>query len=349
MRTSKLPITGLIILGVLALFLVQNSSPSLSITFFGVTSIALPLGIWLLIPFLAGVMSAGFVALLLPRGDRPSRHSQASGTMKSARNRQQPSRQLREDAIDAPNSDESDGETEAQESPGKTSAPEYLVTPERRWASSAPRRPSGRNDVPPSGLGDVESEVWDEEDWPEEDWPDETEENPSGVAVGQAVGNYEVHKEPVSAYRQGTLYSYSYSKSSLEEVSDSEISEPEVSKPDPSEPDFSEPDPSQVNISAPPSVDSQQQDSPSNPDEAEGVDPSVKEQTEEDDRMATSELTTPFEDNYDSDETLEGELLDDLDPEQNSSGFLRSKLFNFKDKDSKEDDWSDPPTPPKDW
>ncbi|TAN81658.1 MAG: hypothetical protein EYR95_18845, partial [Phormidium sp. SL48-SHIP] len=245
MRTSKLPITGLIILGVLALFLVQNSSPSLSITFFGVTSIALPLGIWLLIPFLAGVMSAGFVALLLPRGDRSSRHSQASGTMESARTRQPSSRQLRDDAIDDPDLDEDDVAVEAQESPGKTSASDTPMTPERRWTSSAQRRPSVRHDVPSSGSGDVESEVWDEEDWPEEeDWPDDTEENPSGVAAGQAVGNYEVHKEPVSAYRQGTLYSYSYSKSALEEVSERETSAPETSEREPSETNISDSEPS---------------------------------------------------------------------------------------------------------
>ncbi|OAB57339.1 hypothetical protein AY600_14085 [Phormidium willei BDU 130791] len=373
MRTSKLPITGLIILGVLALFLVQNSSPSLSITFFGVTSIALPLGIWLLIPFLAGVMSAGFVALLLPRGDRSSRHLQASGTMESARNPQPSSRQLREDAIDDPDLDEDDVAVEAQESPGKTSASDTPITPERRWTSSAPRRPEGRYDVPPSGSEDVESEVWDEEDWPEEEeWPDDTEENPSGVAAGQAVGNYEVHKEPVSAYRQGTLYSYSYSKSALEEVSEPEtsqsetsqsetsaretsaretsktnISEANISDSEPSAPEISE-----VNISEPSSVDSQPQDSASNVDQIEGLDPSVKEETGEDDIISPSDSTPPFEEEDEPDETLEGEFLDDFNEsksEQKPSSFLRSKLFNFKDKDPQDDDWSDPPTPPKDW
>ncbi len=383
MQTSKLPITGLIILGVLALFLVQNSSPTLTVTFFGITSIALPLGIWLLIPFLAGIVSSWFVALLLPRGDRPSRHSQASGTMESARHPQPSSRQLRDDAIDDPDLDEDDVAVEAQESPGKTSASETPITPERRWTSSAQRRPSVRNDVPPSGSGDVESEVWDEEDWPEEEeWPDDTEENPSGVAVGQAVGNYEVHKEPVSAYRQGTLYSYSYSKSALEEVSEPETSKSETSKSETSAPETSAPETSktsiskaniseaniseanisdsepsapeisEVNISEPLSVDSQQQDSASNVDQAEGLDPSVKEETEEDDIMSPSDSTPPFEEEDEPDETLEGEFLDESDElksEQKPSSFLGSKLFNFKDKDPQEDDWSDPPTPPKDW
>ncbi|MFP4653392.1 MAG: hypothetical protein ACLFM4_13315 [Phormidium sp.] len=347
MQTSKLPITGLIILGVLALFLVQNSSPTLSITFFGVTSIALPLGIWLMLPFLAGVMSAGFVALLLPRGDRPSRQSRASGTVESTRNRQRPSRQLRDDESDDPDFDESDVEVEDQVSPGKTSAPD-----ERRRASSA----AGQRRPPQ--LEEMESEVWDEEDWPEdEEWPDEAEENPSGVTVDQAVGNYEVHKEPVSAYRQGTLYSYSYSKSALEKVSEPKTSEPETSEPETSELEtsevnISEPETSEVNISEPSSLDSQQQNSPSNPDQVEGLDPSVQEKAEGEDIMATSDLITPSEDDHESEETLEGEFLDDSDdvePEEKPSNFLRSKLFNFKDNKPKEDDWSEPPTPPKDW
>ncbi|TAN95965.1 MAG: hypothetical protein EYR95_12755 [Phormidium sp. SL48-SHIP] len=68
--------------------------------------------------------------------------------------------------------------------------------------------------------------------------------------------------------------------------------------------------------------------------------------------MSPSDWTPPSEEEDEPDETLEGEFLDESDElksEQKSSSFLGSKLFNFKDKDPQEDDWSDPPTPPKDW
>lgn len=321
MQTSKLPITGLIILGVLALFLVQNSSPTLTVTFFGITSIALPLGIWLLIPFLAGIVSSWFVALLLPK----SRPANTSRTMESVRDPQRSPRQVRDNDVDGNDLEESGFEPEAERSPGKT-----LASDEKRWASSAAaqRRTSRRNDVPPSRLEEAESEVWDDEDW-----SDETEVNPSGVAVG----DYEVHKEPVSAYRQGTLYSYSYSKSALEEVAEPEISEPNISEGE---------------ISELQSMPSHGQDSPLNSDPVEGLDPSDEGRNEEEDVIATSELTTTSEDDYEPNETLEAEFLDDsddLESAQKSSGFLRSKFFNFKDKAPKEDDWTDPPIPPKDW
>ncbi|MGM0455240.1 MAG: hypothetical protein ACQERW_03615 [Cyanobacteriota bacterium] len=371
MQMSKLPITGLIILGVLALFLVQNSSPMLTVTFLGITSIALPLGIWLLIPFLAGIVSSGFVALLLPRGDRTSGPASTSGTMKSARTPQPSPRRLRDDAFDETDLDETGFEPGAEESPGKTLAPD-----EKRRTSSAAaqRRPSRRNDVSPSRVGESESEVWDDEDWPDdEEWSDDAEGNPSGVAVG----HYEVHKEPVSAYRQGTLYSYSYSKSALEEVSEpetsesetselevseSEISESNISESEISEPKTSESNISELEVSEPQSVESQRQDSPPNADRVEGLNPSDEESHEGKGVIGTSESRTGSETTDEPDEILEGEFLDELedheledhesDPKESQtqkSGFFRSKLFGFQDKAPREDDWSDPPPPPKDW
>lgn len=329
MRTSKLPITGLIILGVLALFLVQNSSPTLSITFFGITSIALPLGIWLLIPFLAGVISAGFVALLLPRGDRNP--TQASRTMESAGDSQPSPRRRRDHDLDEIALDEKGFEPEAEPSPGKT-----VPSDEKRWASSEgqQRRPWTRHDSSDSELGESEAEVWDDADWPDdEEESNEAEVNPSGVAVG----NYEVHKEPVSAYRQGTVYSYSYSKSALRDISSEDNAEKETADPDIPEAQL---------------LDSEEENSPSIPDPVEVSDPLDEDSDEEEAVITASESMTAAEDNEEPEETLEGEFLEeseDKESEQKLAGFFKSKFFNVPEKSPQKDEWVDPPTPPQDW
>lgn len=341
MRTSKLPITGLIVLGVLALFLVQNSSPTLSITFFGITSIALPLGIWLLIPFLAGVISAWFVALLLPRGDR--NRTQASRTMESAGDSQPSPRRRREHDMDEIDLDEKGFEPEAESSPGKT-----VPSDEKRWASSEGqrRRPSPRHDSSASDLGESEAEVWDDADWPDDEkWSDEAEVNPSGVAVG----NYEVHKEPVSAYRQGTVYSYSYSKSTLRDSSEPDSAEGETSERETIE---AERDISEADIPEAQLLDSEEENSPLTPDLVEGSDPLNEDSDEEEAAITAPELMTAAEEEDEPEETLDGEFLEDSEAEeseQKSSGFFQSKLFNVQQKSPQKDDWIDPPTPPKDW
>ena len=184
MGRSKLPIAGLVILGVLALFLLQNNSPTLSVTFLGIVSIPLPLGVLLLAPFLAGLISAGMIALILPRRHRPQRQ-----TAYSASRAPQPR------GYDTPsNSQSSTGAGEGnwvdeglEETPGKTKA---------SWEGGKPATANPASDDPLRTVEaeDAPEEVWDEEDWPEEDWPEEDwpeEENSAEVPVG----NYEVSKK----------------------------------------------------------------------------------------------------------------------------------------------------------
>ncbi len=323
MGKSKLPIVGLIILGILALFLVQNSSPPLSVTFLGIVSIPLPLGVWLLIPFLAGVLSAGIIALILPRLHRPQRQSSppTSGAPRATPREPRPNRESSTSAVEPSWVDEG-----LEETPGKTNVSGDRVRTERTNSTSDESRAEFQ-------VGEPEQEVWDEEDWNDEDWPEE--EN----SVGVRVGEYEIQKKPVSAYREGTLYSYSYSESALTEKSndtvDDTIDETIEESPDSGELD-SEPEPQ---------VAETQDEVPKLPESEERAEA-------EETAIEASEVMAVSEVEPETEETIEAEFLDDSEESetsQNAKGLFGSKLFNFKAKASQSDDWMEPPTAPKDW
>lgn len=62
---SKLPIAiVLVIFGGLTLFVIQNSSVSLQLVFLGMPTLALPLGVWILLAVVAGAMTNWAIALL---------------------------------------------------------------------------------------------------------------------------------------------------------------------------------------------------------------------------------------------------------------------------------------------
>ncbi|TVR12849.1 MAG: hypothetical protein EA395_05050 [Phormidium sp. GEM2.Bin31] len=313
MGKSKLPIVGLIILGILALFLVQNSSPTLSVTFLGIVSMSLPLGVWLLAPFLAGLVSAGIIAVILPRRHRPQRQPApaASGASRTTPNEPRGNRETSTAAAEPSWVDEG-----LEDTPGKTRV--SRGSGRREQPNSASEEPVDR-----SQAAEPEQEVWDEEDWPEEEeWTEE--DNSAGVMVG----NYEVQKKPVSAYREGTLYSYSYSQSELTEKSEADIVDASDSE--------------QLELAAEPEVSEISQEVPESearPNEEETI-PEV------------AEVLPVAEVEPEAEETIEAEFLDESDESEtpeDSKRFLGSKLFNFKTKSSQADDWTAPPTPPKDW
>lgn len=312
MGKSKLPIAGLIILGVLALFLVQNSSPTLSVTFLGIVSMSLPLGVWLLAPFLAGLVSAGTIAVILPRRHRPQRQpTPATSGPRPTPNKPRETRETSTTVVDPNWVDEG-----LEDMPGKT-----RVSRE----GGRRERPNSVSEEPlaESQTAEPDQEVWDEEDWPEEEESPEEE-----TAADAMVGNYEVLKKPVSAYREGTLYSYSYSQSELTKKSEADIADSSDSE--------------QLELAPEPEVSGIQEEMPEveqRPNEEETV-------------TEVPEVVPVVEVEPETDEVIEAEFLDgsdESDPPSDPKGFFGSKLFNVKRKSSQADDWTEPPSAPKDW
>ncbi|MCC5896892.1 MAG: hypothetical protein JJU32_03105 [Phormidium sp. BM_Day4_Bin.17] len=274
---------------------------------------SLPLGVWLLAPFLAGLVSAGVIAIILPRRHRsqrqpaPARSGPSRTTVNEPRGNPETS---------PPVADPNWVDEGLEDRPGKTRVPRESGRPER--PNSASEEPLTR-----SQTGEPEQEVWDEEDWPEEDqWPEEEK------SAEVMVGDYEVPKKPISAYREGTLYSYSYSQSALTEKSEADM--------------VDSPDSEELELAPKPQVSE-------TPEEAQQ---SEERLDEEETIPEASEVLPLSEQEPEAEETIEGEFLDDSDESEDaqpSQSFFGSKLFNLRRKSSETDDWTEPSNPPKDW
>lgn len=176
----------LVVLGGLTIFALQNTSPTLSLVFLGIKSIALPLSVWILAAIALGVVTAWTIAILFglyhywdSRDPRP-------------RNRQRPL-----EPVNPP-----PPRSNRTESP----SPRYNATviqddvPNRfnRTGETGSR-------IPVPNSRELEEENWIDED---EDFIDEP--NPQPFPQSGEGYNYEVVREPVAESWVGSSYSYSY-------------------------------------------------------------------------------------------------------------------------------------------
>ncbi|MGL5195894.1 MAG: hypothetical protein ACRC8Y_20100 [Chroococcales cyanobacterium] len=176
----------LVVLGGLTIFALQNTSPSLSLVFLGMRSIALPLSVWILAAIALGVLTAWAIAILFglyhywdtrdPRPRRPQRTLEPIAPPPPSGNRPEPHLSRNNATViqdDVPNRFTGTGE------------------------------PSDR--IPVSNSRELEEENWIDED---EDFIDE----PNAQSFPESVEgyNYEVHREPVAESWVGSSYSYSY-------------------------------------------------------------------------------------------------------------------------------------------
>jgi hypothetical protein len=179
----------LVVLGGLTIFALQNTSPSLSLVFLGMRSIALPLSVWILAAIALGVVTAWAIAILFglyhywdTRDPRPRRNQRplepvAPPTPPGTRRSEPPLSRNNATVIqdDVPNRFNRTGETGSR--------------------------------IPVPNSSELEEENWIDED---EDFIDEPNaqsfpESPEGEGY-----NYEVHREPVAESWVGSSYSYSY-------------------------------------------------------------------------------------------------------------------------------------------
>jgi len=206
-------ITLLIFVGGLAIFTIQNLSPSLSLNFLGNQLPTLPLSVWILIAIAAGILTYWIIAKLF----------QVSNTnLKASTAFQTPSQRSPKPSID-PDRNSSWGEPSPPPEPPQTSG--YTVynsvnnfepEPTRRSASDddwetevKPFNPSweaeDRAGIPPtqtasnSSYNSSDQEQWDNQ----EDQPFTSEPKV-----------YETEKQPQSESWSGSVYSYGYRDSS---------------------------------------------------------------------------------------------------------------------------------------
>lgn len=176
----------LVVLGGLTIFALQNTSPSLSLVFLGMRSIALPLSVWILAAIALGVVTAWAIAILFglyhywdtrnPRPRRTQRPLEPINPPPPRGNRSEPPLSRNNATViqdDVPNRFQRTGET------------------------------GDRSPVPNSR--ELEEENWIDED---EDFMDE----PNAQSFPESVEgyNYEVVREPVAESWVGSSYSYSY-------------------------------------------------------------------------------------------------------------------------------------------
>ncbi|MDC0833045.1 hypothetical protein AY599_26825 [Leptolyngbya valderiana BDU 20041] len=196
-RKSKLSVFWLLAIALAAVFVVQNGAPVVALRWFGLRSLALPLGVWVVLAVLAGIFTAMLFAWLFRSSRSPHgriESSPASDFPPDTHQRRSFTPQPSRNWVDLEPDDSGD---------------ERFQTPTVAYepVSSSPSRPAfvrlEAEDEP-----DDEEEVWDDEDWEAEnaDYPEEENVTP------QSDRAYEVQQRPVESYRQGTMYSYSYEK-----------------------------------------------------------------------------------------------------------------------------------------
>ncbi|AFY82834.1 LapA family protein [Oscillatoria acuminata] len=174
----------LVVLGGLTIFALQNTSPSLSLVFLGIRSIALPLSVWILAAIALGVVTAWAIAILFglyhywdtrdPRPRRPQRPLEPVPPPRG--NRTEPPLSRNNATViqdDVPN--------------------------------RFPRTGEAGSRIPVPNSQELEEENWIDED---EDFMDEP--NPQPFPESVEGYNYEVVREPVAESWVGSSYSYSY-------------------------------------------------------------------------------------------------------------------------------------------
>ena len=195
MRNFRLGLL-LVSVAVLVIFIQQNLSLVLPLTFLGTKTIALPLCLWILLALAAGGLTSGLIFMLLV----PS-----SVQKSSVRDRLQQS-----------NTGRSSDDFSARDVKNDRYNRDKYRDPDPEPARTTANATS-------SGDWEEDEENWvdgdrgkqGDRDWEdEENWVDEPIDPASTSATTQEVystkSDYEVPQEPISNYQAGTIYSYSY-------------------------------------------------------------------------------------------------------------------------------------------
>ncbi|HEY9836653.1 MAG TPA: hypothetical protein V6D27_07120 [Vampirovibrionales bacterium] len=178
----------LVVLGGLTIFALQNTSPSLSLVFLGMRSIALPLSVWILAAIALGVVTAIAIATLFglyrhwdTRNPRPRR----------------PQRPLEPMTPPSPRGN-----------PSQPPLSRNNTTVIQDDVPSRFSRTGERGDrIPVPNPRELEEENWIDED---EDFMDEPNVQSFQKSRDSEGYNYEVVREPVAESWVGSSYSYSY-------------------------------------------------------------------------------------------------------------------------------------------
>lgn len=263
MRNSRLGLIAIAAL-VLAIFVGQNSSRSLGLTFLGMQTIALPLSVWVVLAIAVGVATswaivASFRWYGAPRGAKPP--PRQSGQVESPPpprgtywgRQPEPEPAPEPEPQPQPEVWEDD---DWGEQPNGNLAQNEQVWQEAVTESQMVEQPADE-DLEPEGDRE---EIWD--DW-EEEW--ESEEEPIDTVAEEVephrdrpinLKQYEVPQEPVSSSWEGSIYSYSYRQPQksgvgrIESVYDRD--EPAPSEPEFEDDEFEEEEPEGDRVLVPP-------------------------------------------------------------------------------------------------
>lgn len=211
MRNLRL---GLLLVSVVAIviFIQQNLSPVLPLTFLGMKTLAFPLSLWILFALAAGVLTAQLVVMLLQFSIAASQRSQASDRPREAR-----ANYSGEDRK-TPDSPSVQARSKGDEYSSSTQEKTPTYTDSFRSGSKAAADFGTVRDLQDDSTNWVDDEEVDQ-NWVDDDsqnWVDEPIEPATKSSATPKVTplktDYEVPKSPTSEYRSGTIYSYSYRK-----------------------------------------------------------------------------------------------------------------------------------------
>jgi uncharacterized integral membrane protein len=200
MRNLRL---GLLLVSVVAIviFIQQNLSPVLPLTFLGMKTVAFPLSLWILFALAAGVLTAQLVVMLLQFSIAASQRSQASDRRQEAR----------------ANSSVDDGKipdarsVQARSKGDESSSSNQEKT--RTYTDSFSRNSKAAADFATVRDLPDDSTNWVDDDEVEQNWIDDDSQNSvDEPKVTPLKTDYELPKSPTSEYHSGTIYSYSYRK-----------------------------------------------------------------------------------------------------------------------------------------
>jgi hypothetical protein len=185
----------------IVIFIQQNLSPVLPLTFLGMKTVAFPLSLWILFALAAGVLTAQLVVMLLqfslPASQRSSvrdrpREGRANYSGEDRKTPDSPSVQARSKGDEYSSSTQEKTPTYTDSfSRGSKAAADFGTV--RDWQD--------------------DSRNWVDDDEVEQNWVDDDSQNSvDEPKVTPLKTDYEVPKSPTSEYRSGTIYSYSYRK-----------------------------------------------------------------------------------------------------------------------------------------
>ncbi len=205
---------GLLLVSVVAsvIFIQQNLSPVLPLTFLGMKTVAFPLSLWILFALAAGVLTAQLVVMLLQFSLAINQSLQASDRPREAR----------------ANSSVDDGKIpDARSVQARSKGDEYSSSTQEKTPTYTDSFRSGAKAAADFGtVRDLQDDStnWVDDEEVEQNWVDDDSQNWVDEPIEPATKSsatpkvkplktdYEVPQSPTSEYRSGTIYSYSYRK-----------------------------------------------------------------------------------------------------------------------------------------